>query len=187
MPNLPSISYYVERDSLSPSQIERVRWTLLERMASAMRLPTNAPIGHRLEAEDMHVRQFKDAGTKTQWMGGFAGDWSGDEQLFVSAGPKGEVTLRLRPPTRSTASVDLYATRAPDFARIRLFLDDEPLADQIDLYAPIVTPSGAIPLGTLTLNAVEHRLTVRVVGKNPASTGFHFGLDCFQVVRSRTR
>ncbi len=188
LPRSNIMSYYVERDSLSPSQIERVRWTLLERVASGMRLPTNTPQGRRLEAEDMRISGIQDADTHNQKMGTYGvGDWSRDRQLFVSAGPQGEVTLRLRPSRRSTVAVTLYATRAPDYARIRLFLDDQPLGDPIDLYAPIVMPSGAIPLGDLALNAVEQRLTVRVVGKNPASTGFHFGIDCFQGFPPRTR
>ena len=53
----------------------------------------------------------------------------------------------------------------------------------IDLYAPMVLPSGAIPLGSETLERGAHRLTFTSVGKSDASLGFRFGIDCIELVQ----
>ena len=62
---------------------------------------------------------------------------------------------------------------------------DEPLRmrDVIDLYAPMVLPSGAIPLGSATLEEGIHRLTFTSVGKSNASLGYRFGIDSIELRR----
>lgn len=48
----------------------------------------------------------------------------------------------------------------------------------IDLYIPQVVPTGEIDLGTQNLTAGEHRLSIGIVGANPAATkAYMVGLD----------
>ena len=49
-----------------------------------------------------------------------------------------------------------------------------------DGYAPIVVPSGRIPLGPVELAAGAHRLTFEVTGKSGSSTTPWLGVDCVE-------
>ena len=176
------MSYYDERDRITPQQVRVVRWVLEQRVAGsrAMQLPTNTPASAVLEAEAMEVNGVRDASVSVQSMVGFgAGDWSADAQLFVRGKRGSEVTFGLHTKTTHDQPFRLFATRAPDYGLIRLLLDDEPLGAPIDLYAPVVVPTGPILLDTIRLDPGEHRLTFRIVDKHPASRGFAFGIDAF--------
>lgn len=159
LPRSNIMSYYDERDSLTPQQIARVRQHAL-------------PGATRWELESLRVVEGSAA---PQDMTGFgAGLWSRDRHLFVD----GEtVVLEWTLDRPLKGPLELHATRAPDFGIVTLELDGWPVAERVDLYAPRVIPSGPIPLGRHDLRAGRHRLTLRVVGKNRASTGTRAGLD----------
>jgi hypothetical protein len=178
LPRRNIMSYYDERDSLSPEQTRRARWVLRERLAwPATMRPVNTTPSGAIEAETMEVASTRDAQPSLQAMSGFGvGDWSRDAHLFVGSAPGGEITLRFDWAGPTAAPV-LYATRAPDFAQVQVLLDGAPAGEPIDLWAPIVLPTGPIPLQTSVLSSGVHRLTVRVLGRNPASTGHAFGID----------
>jgi hypothetical protein len=97
--------------------------------------------------------------------------------------------LTLEVPVEADGKYELKAvfTTAPDYARVRLAFDDKTLAPakDVDLYGKVIRPSGAMSLGTHTLKKGIHRLTVHVLGKNPSSSGFHFGLDELQLAPAR--
>lgn len=179
LPRRNIMSYYDERDSLSPEQMQRARWVLQQRLAwpETMR-PVNRPGNGAIEAEAMPILDTVDTSPSRQRMDGFGvGDWSDDAQLFVGSKPGGEITLRLR--WAEAAPLFLYATRAPDFGRVEIRIGDQRVASEIDLYAPIVIPSGAIPIGRQPLAPGDHRVTLRSVGRHPESTGHAFGIDAF--------
>ena len=184
LPRQNIMSYYDERVHLSLLQVRRVRWVLGTRVAGGMALPRNTVARYPIEAESLKVLAEEGAQTAVQRMSSFGvGDWSGEAQLFVDARENSSVTLRL--PVRRTGRyrLILYATEAPDFGAIKVTLDGQTLADTIDLYAPIVLPSGAIPLGIETLEEGTHHLTLTSVGKSDASLGFRFGIDCIELLR----
>jgi len=52
----------------------------------------------------------------------------------------------------------------------------------IDLFAPSVQPTGPISLGIFDLAQKTHSLTFQVIGKDPDSPYYSFGLDCFSLV-----
>lgn len=178
LPRRNIMSYYDERDSLSALQAQRARWVLEQRLAwSKTMRPINAPGPGAIEAEAMEILGARKVSTSVQSMRGFGvGDWSGEAHLFVGAAADAEFTLRLRldVPFERPA---LYATRAPDFAQIQVYLNDELLGEPIDLYAPIVLPTGPIPLAIPVLQPGDHRVGFRVVGKNAASSGHSFAID----------
>ena len=67
---------------------------------------------------------------------------------------------------------------AADYGKIQLYLDGVALGEPVDCYATEVLHSGLKTLGEVTLEAGAHELQIKVVGKNDASKGYLFGLDC---------
>jgi hypothetical protein len=130
-------------------------------------LPVLAARGCQASLQDM-----------TQWGGAL---WSGGKHLFCSARAGATLALRLPVAAAGQYSVDLYATHAPDFGIIRVSLDGKPLGENLDLYRGEVAPSGKLALGVTALTVGEHALSFEVVGKNGASGGCHFGLDCLEL------
>jgi hypothetical protein len=88
--------------------------------------------------------------------------------------------------TTARYALDLYLTRAPDFAILQLTLDGKKYGAPIDLYARQVSPSGRIPAGGFDLSAGTHELGFRVVGKNSSSSNYKFGLDSFTLTPSQS-
>jgi hypothetical protein len=108
--------------------------------------------------------------------------WYEGDQLFVGADANGVLDLSLPIRHGGRYRIGIYLTRAPDFGQIKVSLDGTPLASSIDAYAPFVLPSGAIPLGEVDLTPGNHTLRIEVVGQNPESSGYSYGLDCFSLV-----
>jgi hypothetical protein len=92
------------------------------------------------------------------------------------------VTVKLPVASSALQRLDLYATRAPDFGILEVFLDNQPIGVPYDAWAPAVLASGAIPLGPQRLAAGSHELSFLVRRKNPASTGSHLGIDAIALV-----
>lgn len=147
-------------------------------------IPFNRPGRKALEAETLEVAANRGCQPSVQQMTGYgAAAWSGGQQLFVAAGPKASLTLALPIGTDGRYELSLFATRAPDFGAVQVLLDGKPLGKAIDLYAPEVVPTARLVLGIADLAAGKHALEFRIAGKSPASTGYHFGLDCLTAVR----
>ena len=114
--------------------------------------------------------------------------WSDGVQLWwVEARPGARMTLRLEAPEAGTYELVGYFTRATDYGRIRMHLNGRPLAPEVDLYAPVVAPTGPVSLGRVPLRAGDNELVVELVGKNPRSQGFGggylVGIDGFMLRR----
>lgn len=184
LPRRNLMSYYDERDSLSPQQITRARWFLQTRIGHKMSMPSNRNIVSPIEAETLKGLDRRECGECSQDMSPWGAEhWSGGKQLFCAFGRNSSITFLLPVTVSGTAELCLYATQSPDFGKVQVFVDDRPVGKPFDAYAPIVTPSGRIPLGTVDLNEGEHRLRFDVVGKNTASTDYKFGLDCIELTR----
>lgn len=182
LPRRNLMSYYDERDSLSPQQIARVKWILATRLSHDMGLPTNKGALHPIEAESMHVMNRSKCAESVQSMSSWgAENWSGGSQLFCGFQEHGSITLLLPVEKAGAFHIILWATQAPDFGRVCVLLDDKAIGSEFDAYAPIVVPSGSVPLGDIALGEGDHWLRVEAVGKNAASTGYKFGLDCVEL------
>lgn len=172
------MSYYDQPESLSREQIERLRWTLLERRSHHLKLPRNQP-SSALQLEQLEILGQSGGECWAQDMDTFgAGNWSEGRQLFCRsrAGPQA-IRVRLEVERAGLQRLELYATRAPDYGILEVALDGVPLGSAYDAWAPAVLASGAIPLGEVRLEAGSHELSFVSRAKNPASTGFHLGLD----------
>jgi len=183
LPRRNLMSYYDERDSLSQQQIAQARWLLALRLKGKGALPTNTGARSPLEAEGLGVEQPRDSDLSVQQMASFGVDkWSADAQLFCATRLGSSFTLTIPVERAGRFRLDLYATLAPDFGIVQAALDDKRVGGRFDAYAPVVLPSGPIPLATVNLAAGSHRLRFDVIGKNAASTDFKLGLDCLDLV-----
>jgi hypothetical protein len=152
------------------------------RLGGGTPLPNNRSAQSPIEAESLPIADRRDCDTSVQQMAPWgAALWSGGAQLFCGCGEGSTVTMLLPVKTAGRYTLDLYATRAPDFGLVRLSLDGRRLGPELDAYAPEVEPSGRISLGAVHLAAGDHHLRFEVVGRNGRSTGYSFGLDCLDL------
>jgi hypothetical protein len=185
LPRRNLMSYYDERDTLTPQQVERIRWVLRKRLENQMAIPKNrskAPI----EAESLKVSDARSASTAVQDMTGIGlvgrlRGWSGGKQLFVSSKQGGSITLTFSVPAALRCTFNVFLTQAPDFGIGRFKVDGKELGGPVDGYAPMVMPSGRASLGTIELSQGVHRLELTVTGKNESSTGYFYGIDCLEL------
>jgi hypothetical protein len=111
------------------------------------------------------------------------GLWNENDQLFGAGYHNCSLGFIFSSDQTGTYRVTLYATYAPDFGElaIALLIGGTPAntdAKFIDLYRPIVTPTGPMVLGNLPLvKGEEAEIIIIVSGKNQFSTDYKFGLD----------
>lgn len=119
-----------------------------------------------------------------QPMTGYGQGWSGGAQLFWGGGQPGAVLdLVLDIPAEGIYEVELYMTRAPDFGRLRIQVENKNVGERFDGYASTVTPSGAISLGTFALRQGPAKLSFMIDGKNPQSSNYFAGIDFIRLTR----
>ena len=122
-------------------------------------------------------------------------DWSGDGQLFFTPStPDAWLETQFRVETAERSGLVLRLTRAPDYGRWRVYLDDTEVTrlgdypewnpqGARDLYAEGVEV-GDWYLGSYELTPGAHTLRFESAGANPFSTGDALGFDS---VRLRQR
>ena len=174
------MSYYdASRRTVTPGQIAKVRDIAAIKLKAGMRFPSNNPPLPFLEAESLDFETTPSVYTSKQPMDGFgSGCWSGGFQRFLRGRPGDSLTLTLPIEQTGKYRLTVYLTQSPDFAKANLLLDGVPLGDTYDAYAPTVIASGPVYLGTVDLSAGKHKLKIVLVGKNEASLGYAFGIDC---------
>jgi hypothetical protein len=185
LPRLNIMSYYstagVDRTELTAQQSTIVRWVLGVRSQNGMATPTNIGVANAVEFAKLPIKSKSSLTCNVQDMSTF-GDtprWSGGKQLFCSAQPNGMIEFSITLGAAGKYGFNLYATTAPDFGRIQTLVDGNPFGAPIELYAPIVLPTGKLSVGTVTLSAGTHTLGFRVLGKNAASTSYSLGLNAY--------
>jgi hypothetical protein len=134
-----------------------------------------------IEGESLQPSAKATSGTvETQDLSGMNGKWSGGLQLWWHGQTDGS-TMTIQLPVAQSGTYDLtgYFTKAPDYGNFQLMQGENNIGPVVNCYAQEVTPTGAVDLGNVTLNAGDNTLTVKIVGKDPSSTGYLFGLDAF--------
>ncbi len=138
-----------------------------------------------IEAEGLTVLDATSGRAATQKMDGFqTGRWSGGEQLLWSgARPGDRLELQLDAPSDGQFEIVAALTLARDFGIVQFSLDDAPLGEPLDLYQyPQVLASGELNLGTRSLSAGKHRLTIAIQGSHPSAIpAYLVGLDYFRL------
>jgi hypothetical protein len=140
-----------------------------------------------IECESMKVlAQSGDFPVRAQDMEPFdATRWSGGAQLLGLPKAVGDfVEVAVPAPDEAPRQAVLYATRAPDYGRLRFSVNGQAAAT-FDGYARDVEPAAALPLGVFAPRAGRYTLRLEVIGTNPAATGakYLFGLDCVELIK----
>lgn len=136
------------------------------------------PRPQQFEAEDLLASARANGQVSAQPMGGFGDGWSGGAQLLWTGGSPGAV-LSLEFSVRQAAmyALELYLTRAPDYAQISVGLDGQISNAWLDTFGPQVARPVPHQAGTFPLSAGVHRLSLRIQDKSPQSSGYLVGLD----------
>ena len=105
--------------------------------------------------------------------------WSGHKQLWWHEGKEGDsFTVEFELPFAARFEVLGNFTIANDYGVAEISLDDQVIAQELDLYSATLGLTGNKSLGTLELGAGKHQLKIRSVGIHPeAAKKFMFGLD----------
>jgi hypothetical protein len=109
----------------------------------------------------------------------FRGSWNQNNHMLFHETQVGDV-VEVRIPTSSDTveSLVLFATKGPDYGVVQLSVNGTPVGEPVDLYAGNPSLSGPIALGTFDPVDGAHILKFEVIGKNSASKGTFFGIDC---------
>lgn len=108
-----------------------------------------------------------------------AGKWREDDQLWwTGAKPGNKLDLSFTAKKAGRYKVNAGLTKAIDFGIVQIYLDGQKAGGPIDLcHQGIVPSTPPTPLGVFDLTAGNHKLTVEIVGANPKSKGYLFGID----------
>jgi hypothetical protein len=142
-----------------------------------------------IEGEDLKVKARTAGEVPNQDMVPFGDAWSGARQLWwVVTEPQARLDLELPVKAAGTYLLSAAFTKAGDYGTVQLALDDKPLGKPIDLYEPYprVIHTGDLPLGTATLAAGPHTLSIILTGKNARSTNYLVGMDWIKLTPAPT-
>lgn len=113
-----------------------------------------------------------------------SGSWTNGDQLFWGAKAVNDrLDILVDAPSPGTYFLYAKLTKAPDFGIFSFRRGTTEIGRQ-DLYAANVAPmsTGLAPIGRFTVNTSgRHAITVQVVGKNPQSRGYKFGIDTIAI------
>ena len=138
-----------------------------------------------IEGESMKIVGKSAGDARNQPMGGFpAARWSGNDHLWWTGQKVGaQLSLELSVPESGAYNVEVVLTRARDYGVVQLAVGGKKLGSPIDCFVPDrVDNTGVLQLGTVTLEAGSHQLSVTTTGKHPKSSNFMFGLDYVRLI-----
>lgn len=140
---------------------------------------TNFIVKNAIEGESLKISRITAGNARAQDMTEFDGNWSNNNQLWwTGAKPGDTLDLKLSVPSTDFYTISIALTKARDYGIVQFFIDGQKLTDAIDLYNPEVKPTGPVQIGSQSLSAGEHLLTVKIIGANPnAIPAYMFGLD----------
>lgn len=159
---------------------------LIKYLASPKQVPLKGPqapidastgkVPNALEGEAMKVIEKSGGRVSSQDMRGFPADkWSGNDHLWWTGAKPGD-RLSLEVPVSESGLYDLHLslTQAVDYGIVQLYWDDQPLGGPIDCFVKgTVITTGMLPMGTMPLEAGNHKLTLEVVGANSEAVPAH--------------
>lgn len=143
-------------------------------------------IPNAIEGENLvPTAQASNGSVAAQDMSVFGALWSNDAQLWWQpAGSGATLTLHVPAPAAGQYTLTGYFTKARDYGTIQVKKGSQLLGSAINLYSPSVAPTGAVSLGTVSLDAGDNVITILVTGKDAASINYMVGLDAFVLTPS---
>lgn len=152
--------------------------------------PGESDPANLVEAEWLADSARPTAGTvRPQAMGGFAGKWSGDRQLWWTGSKKGGVLeLEVLSPHSGPCQVSIHLTTAVDYPIMRARVDQQPW-QSADLFTKEVRQLprplrwSNVPLQ----KGQPMKLSLEMTGSNPlAIQRWMLGIDCIEIVPTST-
>jgi len=138
--------------------------------------------GKPIEAEKLEIFNPKQGEifVAIQDLKPFGGKWSKDAQIFSMSKEVGDF-YEIIIPTKGMIGkymMSAYFTMASDYGIIRVYADGN-LLSEFDGFKLGVSRSNRISLGEINITSDIVKIKVEVSGKNPNSTGYYSGIDCF--------
>jgi hypothetical protein len=113
-----------------------------------------------------------------QDMAGFGPGWSGNAQLFWHGGAIGAtLDLLVEVPADGAWDVEIALTQAPDYGQLAFEVDQHPVRQTFDGYAPGVAGPVSVALGTFAMQQGPRAVSLKITGRNPSATGWLAGVD----------
>jgi tRNA A-37 threonylcarbamoyl transferase component Bud32 len=107
--------------------------------------------------------------------------WQDGAQLFWTGGTPGQkLRLEVMAPRPGPAQLSVRLSRAQDYGRFKIFLNDAELASDVDLYHPTVEAGPELKF-TVQLLAGANELAFHVQGSNPKASPATADSDLFQL------
>jgi hypothetical protein len=137
-----------------------------------------------LEGEDLKVvTQYPEFPVGPQNLS--ASTFSGGRHLWFRPEEEGSVITLALPDTVESGAyrMSLYVTTSWDYAEVQWAFNGREAGPRTDTYSPRILRR-KIDCGVVEVKGGgEDRLTLRIQGRNPESTGYFAGLDCLTLVR----
>ena len=174
------------RNTLTPQQIERVRWVATARLKNAMVMPNNLTSFPKVECESLPMRFMKKCSGAAQQMAGFGRNWfSGDAQITCKGGVGDGVALTISAEKAGRYRLEAYWTFAPDYGIVSVDVNGTAVGQTMNLYGPSVAPTGPIDHGTCDIRAGKNELIIKVVDPRMGvrdGSRCQFGIDALRLV-----
>jgi hypothetical protein len=134
------------------------------------------------EAEDLKILDcgdcLKAAGYQEMALEYDATHWSNGRQLFCPAQKGGYVDLEVELEEPGDYLLDIYITKAPDYGKLRVSLDNQELDKTFDAFDKVVVRPEKVNFGKVSLSKGTHTLRFQAFDKNPQSSNYYMGVDC---------
>ncbi|HAY82597.1 MAG TPA: hypothetical protein DCY79_22545 [Planctomycetaceae bacterium] len=160
------------------SAVERVDY-------HAIRRPIRATTSDGKYEGETHFERHGHA--RIQGMAGYGRDWSGDAHFLWDGAIGDQAKVGFRVPRASHFQLTLQLTRAVDYGVFRIYLDGQPIGNEVDLFSTKVELAPVVDLGKVSLAEGRHQLVFELVRGNPRAKkfrdkGFLLGLDYFKLI-----
>jgi hypothetical protein len=106
--------------------------------------------------------------------------WLNGDQLFARGKAGDVVSFEFETTAAVSGPAVLRLTKAPDYGKIRVELNDRTVVQNFDGYSPQVT-TATVSLGDLNLPPGKHNLTITMLGKSDSSRNFYWGIDYLRI------
>jgi len=116
------------------------------------------------------------------WANFYRAPWKGGQVLVSASGPGGSATFDLGaevPADRYQFS--LFLAKAPDHGIVQTYVDGQKMGGPVDCYSARRFVTDELPLEGKVLLGGQREITFRIVGKNPRSSGYNFGVAGYRL------
>ncbi len=136
---------------------------------------------YNLDLLSFDVKTYEGVNLVDQDMGGFGNMWQHDNHLFIGAKQAGgEVIIELTADTQSEKDLTIGFTKAPDFGVIDVFLNNNLVLHNFDLYHDVVVLEKK-HIDSVILNKGGNVVRFVITGKNSLSSNYRAGIDYIEL------